>query len=328
VTHVSEVQTRLLSGGGSFGSLNLAGRPYKRGVGGQFNVVGEDFFATMGIPLLSGRLFTAADRRPADRQPPGPAAGSTQPGLPPQPPAPVVVDTLFAKKFFPDVNPIGRRFGLGPKSSDAFEIVGVVAPSRYNSLRDAPEAGFYQTYRAGGTVHFALRTTASPADVARAVRAAVASIDPNVPLAEFHTQEALIDRLLRTERLLGFLSVAFGVIALTLAVVGLTGLLAYAVVRRTSEIGVRVALGAKPAEITRMVMRDALWMLAGGILCGLPFAYVLARAMRSELFNLQPLDPPTIAVALATLLIATCLAAWLPAARAARINPVSALRQE
>lgn len=328
VTHVSEVQTRLLSGGGNHGSLNIAGRPYKRGVGAHFNVVGEDFFETMGIPLLSGRVFTASDRRPADRQPPGPAAGSSQPGLTKQPPAPVVIDTLFAKKYFPNENPIGRRFGLGPQNSDGFEVVGVVAPSRYNSLRDAPDAAFYQTYRTGGTVHFAIRTAAAPANVARAVRAAVASIDPNVPLAEFHTQDALIDRTLRTERLLGFLSVAFGVIALTLAVVGLTGLLAYAVVRRTNEIGVRVALGAKPAEITRLVMRDAWWMLAAGMVFGVPLAYALARTMRSELFNLQPLDPATMTLAFAILLIATALAAWLPAARAARIDPVSALRQE
>jgi ABC-type antimicrobial peptide transport system permease subunit len=160
------------------------------------------------------------------------------------------------------------------------------------------------------------------------VRTVVAGIDPGVPLTEFHTQSGLIDRLLRTERLLGFLSAAFGVIALTLAVVGLTGLLAYAVVRRTNEIGVRMALGAKPHDVTRMVMRDALWMLVAGVLIGLPTAYALAKTMSSELFNLPAFDPATVAVALATLLIATCIAAWLPAARAARINPVSALRQE
>ncbi len=315
VTHVSEVQTRLLSGGGNQGTLNFPGRPYRRGVGANMNRVGEDYFATVGIPLLAGRLLTVKDLPPAEQQ------ATIAPEA-------VIVDALFVKTFFPNENPIGRRFGLGPNNSNGFEIVGVVGNTRYNSLRSEPIASFYQTYRPGGTVHFAIRTAAAPGNIASAVRTVVASIDPGVPLTEFHTQSGLIDRLLRTERLLGFLSAAFGAIALTLAVVGLTGLLAYAVVRRTNEIGVRMALGARPHDVTRMVLRDGLWMLAAGILIGLPCAYALAKTMSSELFNLQPLDPATLTLALATLLIATCLAAWLPAARAARINPVSALRQE
>jgi predicted permease len=328
VTHVSEVQTRLLSGGGNFGAVNVPGRPYRRGVGAHMNRVGEDYFATMGIPLLAGRLLTAKDLPPAEPQPPL-SPGSTQPGMTPTTaPEAVVVDALFVKTFFPNENPIGRRFGLGPINSNGFEIVGVVGNTRYNSLRNEPVASFYQTYRPGGTIHFAMRTAGASGNIASAVRTVVAGIDPGVPLTEFHTQSGLIDRLLRTERLLGFLSAAFGVIALTLAVVGLTGLLAYAVVRRTNEIGVRMALGARPRDVTRMVMRDALWMLVAGVVIGLPCAYALAKTMSSELFNLKPLDPPTLVVALATLLIATCLAAWLPAARAARINPVSALRQE
>jgi ABC-type antimicrobial peptide transport system permease subunit len=252
--------------------------------------------------------------------------------MPPRPaaatPEAVVADALFVKTFFPNENPIGRRFGLGPINSNSFEIVGVVGNTRHNSLRGEPVGTFYQAYRPGGTVHFAIRTATASSNLARDVRTVVTNIDPDVPLTEFHTQSGLIDRLLRTERLLGFLSVAFGAIALTLAAVGLTGLLAYAVVRRTNEIGVRMALGAKPRDVTRMVLRDALWMLVAGVLIGLPGAYALAKTMSSELFNLPPFDPATVAVALATLLIATCIAAWLPAARAARINPVNALRQE
>jgi macrolide transport system ATP-binding/permease protein len=333
VTHVSEVQTRLLSGGGNHGSIHVPGRPYRRGVGAHMNRVGEDFFATIGIPLLTGRLLTAKDLPPADVQAPVISPGSAQPGNMQrsggaQAAEAVVVDELFVKQFFPNEQPLGRRFGIGPNDSSRYEIVGVVASSRYNSLRAELAASFYQAYRPGGTVHFAIRTSGAPASLAAAVRTLVAGIDPAVPLTEFHTQAALIDRLLRTERLLGFLSAAFGAIALTLAVVGLTGLLAYAVVRRTNEIGVRMALGARPDDVTRMVLRDALWMLAAGMLLGVPCAYALAKTMSSELFNLQPLDPATLALALATLLIATCIAAWLPAARAARIDPVSALRQE
>lgn len=329
VTHVAEVQTRLLSGGGNHGSLNIAGRPYIRGVGANMNRVGEDYFAVMGIPLLAGRLITTKDLPPADQQAPPIPPASSQPGMAKTTnPEAVVVDALFVKTFFPDGNALGRRFGLGRLNSDGFEIVGVVGNTRYNNLRSEPIASFYQTYRPGGTVHFAIRTAAASSNIARDVRTVVAGIDPDVPLTEFHTQSGLIDRLLRTERLLGFLSVAFGAIALTLAAVGLTGLLAYAVVRRTNEIGVRMALGAKPRDVTRMVLRDALWMLVAGVVIGLPGAYALAKTMSSELFNLPAFDPATVGVALATLLIATCIAAWLPAARAARINPVSALRQE
>jgi macrolide transport system ATP-binding/permease protein len=339
VTHVSEVQTRLLAGGGNHGTINVPGRPYRRGVGAHLNSVGEDFFATMGIPLLTGRLLTAKDLPPADVQMrlTPPASGQprsmqrnerNEPSGASQTAEAVIVDELFVKQFFPNEQPLGRRFGIGPKESSRYEIVGVVANTRYNSLRSEPVASFYQAYRPGGTVHFAIRTSGAPANLSAAVRTLVAGIDPAVPLAEFHTQAALIDRLLRTERLLGFLSAAFGAIALTLAVVGLTGLLAYAVVRRTNEIGVRMALGARPDDVTRMVLRDALGMLIAGVVIGLPCAYALAKTMSSELFNLQPLDPATLALSLATLLIATCLAAWLPAARAARINPVSALRQE
>ena len=135
----------------------------------------------------------------------------------------------------------------------------------------------YEPYRPGGTIHFAIRTTMDSARLAEAVRKAVASVDPAVPLTEFHTQTALIDRMLRTERLLGFVSGAFGLVALTLAAIGLGGLLAYAVARRTNEIGVRMALGAAAGDVIRMVLRDSLWMVGTGILIGLPCAYAIGE---------------------------------------------------
>ena len=140
-----------------------------------------------------------------------------------------------------------------------------------------PYPTVYEPYRPGGTIHFAIRTTMDSGRLAEAVRKAVASVDPAVPLTEFHTQTALIDRLLRTERLLGFVSGAFGVVALTLAAIGLGGLLAYAVARRTNEIGVRMALGAAAGDVIRMVLRDSLWMVGTGILIGLPCAYASGR---------------------------------------------------
>jgi ABC-type antimicrobial peptide transport system permease subunit len=167
-----------------------------------------------------------------------------------------------------------------------------------------------------------------PAGFADAVRRAIATVDPAVPLTEFHTQTGLIDRLLRTERLLGFVSGVFGLLALTLAAIGLGGLLTYTVARRTNEIGVRMALGAAAGQVTRMVFRDSLPIMAIGILIGLPCAWLVGRALRTLLFGLDPADPQTMALAFAALMGVAMLAAWFPARRAARIDPLVALRRD
>ena len=137
-----------------------------------------------------------------------------------------------------------------------------------------------ERYAAGGTVHFAIRTTIDASRLGESVRRAVASVDPAVPVTEFHTQSGLIDRLLRTERLLGILSGAFGAVALTLSAIGLGGLLVYGVARRTNEIGVRIALGAAAGDIIRMVVRDSIWMVGIGVVIGLPCAYAIGRYSR------------------------------------------------
>jgi len=308
VLHVTPVQTRLLSGGGNHASLNIPGRPYQQGVGAHMNRVGEDYFQTLGIPLVSGRTVRADDIRPDSEG--------------------VVVDELFVKQFFPDGSPLGRRFGIGPKENSGFVIVGVVGNSRYNSLRNEPVPNFYQPYRPGGTVHFAIRTAMDASGLAESIRRVIASVDPAVPLTEFHTQAGLIDRNLRTERLLSFVSAAFGLVALTLAAVGLAGLLAYLVARRTNEIGVRMALGAASGDVIRMVLHDSMSIVVTGILLGLPCAYAVGRSLRASLFRLEPLDPPTAGLSLAGLILVAVVAAWIPARRAATINPIAALRQE
>jgi ABC-type antimicrobial peptide transport system permease subunit len=223
---------------------------------------------------------------------------------------------------------LGHRFGFGPKENNRYEIVGVVGNSRYNSLRDDAYPTVYQPYRPAGTIHFAIRTTMDSARLAQAVRKAVASVDPAVPLTEFHTQTALIDRLLRTERLLGFVSSAFGLVALALAAIGLGGLLAYAVARRTNEIGVRMALGAAADDVIRMVLRDSLWMVGSGLFVGLPCSYAIGKVLKTALFRLEPLDLETAALALVALLAVALIATWVPARRAARIDPMTALREE
>jgi len=308
VVRVSPVQTRLLSGGGNHASLNVPGRPYQPGVGAHLNSVGEEFLETVGIPLMAGRMV-----RPGDVHPDSEA---------------VVVDELFVKQFFPNGSPLGRRFGIGPKESRRFEIVGVAGNSRYNSLRNAPVPNFYVPYHPGGTVHFAIRTAVDATAMAESVRRTIAAVDPTVPLTEFHTQSGLIDRQLRTERLLSFVSAAFGLVALTLAAVGLAGLLAYLVARRTNEIGVRMALGAASGDVIRMVLHDSMSMVIAGLLLGIPCAYAMGRSLRATLFQLEPMDPLTAALSFGVLLSVALAAAWVPARRAATINPIAALREE
>jgi predicted permease len=315
VSKVSTTQVRLLSGNGNWAPISTAERPFRlpRGPvtgaeGAHMNSVGEGFFETMGIPLLAGRTLDQRDLRPESDA--------------------VVVDELFAKRFFPNQNPLGRRFGIGMESTNRFEIVGVVGNTLYNRLRGDAVATFYQAYRNGGTTHFAIRSTLDSDRLAEWVRKAVAAVDPAVPMTEFHTQTGLIDRMLRTERLLGFVSGAFAIVALALAAIGLGGLLAYAVARRTNEIGVRMALGAASGDVIRMVLRDSMWMAGIGMVIGLPGTYAVGRLMRSMLFGLEPVDPATTVLSLAVLLGAALIAAWVPARRASRIDPLTALREE
>lgn len=309
VLQVSPVQTRLLSGGGNWGGVNFPGRTFQSDQGAHLNGVGEQFFETLHIPLRAGRTLKPSDLRPDGREG-------------------VVVDELFASRYFPNETPLGRRFGIGPKETDQYEIVGVVANSRYNSLRNEVVPAFYQPYRPGGTVHFAIWTTMDAGLLGDGVRKTIAAVDPAVPMTEFHTQSALIDRHLRTEHLLSFVSAAFGLVALTLAAIGLGGLLAYAVAVRTNEIGVRMALGAAASDVVRLVLGDSLWMVATGLCIGLPCAYAVGSFLRTALFGLQPFDVATNGLALVALLTVALAAAWIPARRAARTDPVVALREE
>ena len=308
VVGVSPVSTRLLSGGGNNGRVNFPGRPWDDASRSNLNTVGDGFFETLRMPLVAGRTFERRDMQPnADA---------------------VVVDQAFAAKYFPNENPLGRRFGLDPQHNNQYEIVGVVGSSLYMSMRNDAYPTLYQPYRPGGTIHFAIRATMDSAPLAETVRQTVASVDPAVPLSEFHTQTALIDRMLRTERLLGFVAGAFGAVALGLAAIGLAGLLAYAVARRTNEIGVRMALGAATGDVVRMVLRDSFRMVGAGLLIGLPCAYAMARVLKTSLFRLEPLDPATTALSCGVLLAVAFVAAWVPARRAARIDPVLALRED
>jgi hypothetical protein len=271
------------------------------------NVVGSDLLETLRIPLLAGRRFTALDLQASRRV--------------------ALVDEVFAARFFPGQEPIGRSFTWSGASID---VIGLVRTTRQMDLREEAMPTVYLPIGpedVDGPVHFAIRAPVPPEQLAAAVQQAAARVDAAVPVTEFHTQETLIDRLLRTERLLALVSVAFSVIAVTLAAIGLGGLLAYAVPRRTNELGIRMTLGANARDLSRLVLRDALSMLAGGVLLGQPTAYGLARYLQASLFDLQPADPLIAVLSLMSLTVVALVAAWLPAHRAARISPVAALRE-
>lgn len=317
VLQVSTVGHRPMSSGGELSRVSIPGRSLRidKGVvapeqAATVNWIGEGFFETLRIPMLAGRTIDRRDIR---------ADGEA-----------VVVDERFAKHFFPNENPLGRRFGFNPNDNVRYEIVGVVQDSRYNSLRDEQAPAVYEPFSPDprGAIHFVIRASVDSQRLEEAARQVIASVDPTVPLTQFRTQNELIDRLLSTERLLAVMSGAFGLVALTLAAVGIGGVLAYAVARRTNEIGIRMALGAAPGDVTRMVLRDSISMAVLGILAGLPGAYAIGKVLRATLFHLQPLDPWTAFLSFFVLIVVALLAGWLPAQRAVRIDPMVALRYD
>jgi len=315
VRRVGTIGSRPMSGSSSMTSAHLAGRPYRDdgSDGILLNDLGPGVIETLGLRLVGGRSFEPRDiRQGADA---------------------VLVDERFVRRFYPEGNALGQRFGTSREDTTSQVIVGVVSNSRYRSLRDEDlMPTMYRPMLAsqdrGSTVHFVIRTAIDSPGLANDVRQAAARINPDVPVTEFSTQSGLVDRLLQTERILTLVSRAFSIVAVALAAVGLGGLLFYAVTRRTNEIGIRMAMGAAPGDVARMVMRDSLWLVAGGAVLGIPATYLLARTLKSQLIGVTSTDPPTTAAALGILLVVALLAAWLPARRAAAIEPTAALREQ
>jgi predicted permease len=314
VARVSAIRYRPLAGGSAMTVAHLPGRPYREDGRDAVlvNELGDGLVETLGLRLLAGRSLDQRDMREDSRA--------------------VLVDEIFAARFYPGGSPVGQRFGTGRTDTDGSEIVGVIAHSRFHSLRERVRPTIYRPLlparHKGRDLHVVVRTRLDSSQLAHAVAAAAARVNPDVPVTAFASQSALIDRMLRTERLLSVASRAFSGIALTLAAVGLGGLLIYAVTRRTNEIGVRMAMGAAPGDVARMVLRDSAWLVAAGVLAGIPGAVVVARLLRSLLVGVAPTDFQAPVMALVTLVMVAMLAAWLPARRAATIDPMAALRED
>jgi len=244
-----------------------------------------------------------------------------------------IVNESYAQKYFGDRSPIGRHigFGINPGTKTPIEIIGVVKDAKYMGVReDLPRTvyfAFMEDDFAGGAVMY-VRTSSRPDAAFGAIREAMRQLDPNIPLVRPRTMESQIDQSLLNERLIAILSTAFGALATLLAVVGLYGVMAYTVARRTREIGVRMALGAVQGDVVWLVMREVLLLVGTGVAFGLVAAWGLHRLVSSQLYGIAATDPLTIAGAAAVLAAVAMLAGYLPARRATRVNPVLALRYE
>ena len=273
-----------------------------------WNAISPGYFSTVSTPVISGRDFEPRDNEAA--------------------PKVVIVSESLANAAFPNQNPVGHRLG-------AATVVGVVKDSLYSGARDRPKPLLYhplfqhgpdQEYR-WGFVSFELRY-GSLSNLLNEVRREVASVDPGLPVFGAKTLVAQAEQSLMKERLLATLSSFFGALALLLTCVGLYALMAYAVARRTAEIGIRLALGARRDHIMWLVLRETLWLTLAGIAAGVPLALGAARYAKSVLFGISAADPLTIAVTVALLLGVAALAGYIPARRALRLDPMVALRYE
>ena len=275
-----------------------------------FNNVSNGFFSAMGIPLVAGRTFTTQDTFHT--------------------PKVAVINQTMARRFFPTGSPIGRHFGFGddPAHSGEIEVIGVVKDAKHNDLGEDPEMGAYFpcTQGPGFYGNFIVRYAGDPEPIVAATRRIVASTNPNILVDNVTTLEQQVDDSIATPTLISRLSAFFGSLAVFLACIGIYGLLSYSVLRRTNEIGIRLALGAQSRTLLWMVLRESVVLLALGLALGLPIAIGTTRILRDLLYQLSPNDPWTFAGSAIVIATMTLLAAWLPARRATKVDPMVALR--
>jgi predicted permease len=305
----------------SFG-IHAEGRPPDEQVGASFDRIGPHYFETLGTRLLQGRTIGAEDT-PSSRQV-------------------AVVNQAFAHKFFPKQDPIGKHFGMGDLShAGDFEIVGVVEDTKYQDARRPAYATFFMPFLQMSKdpkmdfmvgSHYIgdieLRVAGNVENLNAAVRRTLAGIDPNLTILDFMTMNEQVKRNFNQDRLIARLTELFGALALILACVGLYGVTAYVVAQRTGEIGIRMALGADRPRILTLVLRGALLQLGIGLAIGIPAALVGGRLLENQLYGVKSHDPAVFALAAAVLTACALVAGFVPAERAASIDPIRALRVE
>ena len=260
----------------------------------------------MGIPLIAGREFTAADTASA--------------------PKVTVINQTMARYFFGNANPLGRHLGYGPGKAKDVEIVGVVRDSKYLELREKPVRTHYIPWTQDARLEPMTFFVRSNAPVA--AQAVVASLDPNLSVYGVETTEARIADSIYIDRMIAALSSFFGALATLLAAIGLYGVMAYSVARRTREIGVRMALGARRENVLWMVLRQTAVLSGIGIALALPLSFGLGRAIKSQLYGVSAGDFLVIAASAILLAFVSAAAGYFPALRATRVDPLTALRHE
>jgi len=313
VRSVTMTDIALIGDGNSGASFHVSGTPrVKERFRVQTNGVSRDFFQTMGIEIVRGRGFGSQDT-------------ATSPKV-------AVINRTLARRYFPNEDPVGKTFDTDPEDfAVPLTIVGVAADTKHADLRSETPPTFYVFYEQRsepGRMMVALHTAPEPASVLPAARAAVAEMDRDLPLTDVRTMQEQVGTTMANERIFAQLTSGFGVLALVLASIGIYGIMAYTVARRTSEIGIRMALGAQRNTLTALFVRQGLWLTGIGVACGLVVAFVVMRLMSSLLFHVSPVDPITYIGITAGVMATAYLACYLPSRRAATVDPVNALRAE
>ncbi len=309
------IDTLPLDVGGNVLGFVIEGRPPQQPgddtPDAEHRVVSEDYFRTMGIPLLRGRLFEGQD---------GPNA-----------PQAIVINETMAKRYFPGEDPLGKRINLGdPQENPWLTIVGIVRDTRHEALSAEPYSQMYAVHTQAPRRSLALvvRTSGDPMSLVSAIRSRIADMDRDLPLSNMRTMDQILSESILRPRFNMLLITIFAVVAMVLASVGIYGVISYSVSQRTHEIGVRIALGAQPRDIFKMVVGQGLKLAVTGVGAGLVAAFALTRVMVSLLYGVEATDPVTFAAIAAALTSIVIMASYIPARRATKVDPMISLRYE
>jgi predicted permease len=274
------------------------------------NSISPGYFQTMGVPIMEGRDFDRRNMKDDAKV--------------------AIVNEKFAHHFFGEKSAVGRHLGRGggPGTKYDTEIIGVVADSLYEGPRDGVHRQVFVPNYGNNGVAFYVRAGIGSTSVYSAVRSEVKKLDPAMPIYQIKTLGGQLDEMLLTDRLIATLSAGFGFLATLLAALGLYGVMAFVVARRTKELGVRMALGARPGSVIWLVMKDVLLLLVLGLAVGIPAAISLGHLVATQLYGIKANDPWIGAGSMIVLIAVACLAGFIPAQRASRIDPILALRYE